>query len=89
MLRRLLTLFVFLTGLAAIATPVEARFAHMADVRVELTNGGAKQCQAGQLNAIERPANVALDDKGHAPFCPRPVYRVYLPILQLSDRARE
>lgn len=89
MLRRLLTLFAILTGLAAMAAPVEARFSRMADVRVELASGGAVQCHAAQLNAVERPANVAADEKGHAPACPRPVYRVYIPILQLSDRARE
>jgi len=89
MLRKLLTLFALLTGLAAIAAPAEARFARMADVRVELASGSAAQCHAAQLSAIERPANVAADDKGHAPFCPRPVCRVYIPVLQLSDRARE
>jgi hypothetical protein len=89
MLRKLLTLFALLTGLAAIAAPAEARFSGLADVRVELASSGAAQCHAAQLAAVERPANIALDERGHAPSCPRPVYRVYIPVLQLSDRARE
>lgn len=90
MLRRLLTLFALLTGLAAIAAPVEARFSSMADVRVELSSSAAAQCHGAQLVATERPVNLALSEKGHAPSCPRPIYRVYIPTVQLAaDRARE
>jgi hypothetical protein len=90
MLRRLLTLVALLTGLAAIAAPAEAHFARAGDVAVELAGSGAAQCHAARLAESEHPADAVLDYKSKAPFCPRPIYRVYIPTVQLGpDRARE
>lgn len=90
MLKRILTLIALLTGLAAIAAPAEARFAAADGVRIELAGASAVQCHAAQLTASEHPVDTVLGFKNRAPFCPRPVYRVYFPTVQLSaDRARE
>ena len=90
MLRRLLTIFAFLTGLAALAAPADAHLASADGVRIELAGVAAAQCPSAPAAAAEFPAGVVLGYKGHAPYCPRPVYRVYFPTVQLGvDRARE
>lgn len=90
MLRKLLTIFAFLTGLAALAAPAEARFASAEAVRIELAGVPAAQCPSAPASVSEFPAGAAAGAKGHGPYCPRPVYRVLIPTVQLGvDRAHE
>ena len=90
MLRKLLTLFVFLSGLAAAGTPAHARIVTLEEVRLEASSSLASPCVSARRSAdasfgrghqrAERPLEA----------CPRATIVIRVPAVMLGvDRARE
>ncbi|BBC72881.1 conserved hypothetical protein [Altererythrobacter sp. B11] len=87
MLRQLLAAFIMLTGLGAVAAPVQARVVDVENVgQAQLQDAGcvlhARSAAAGYSWSLDRPDS--------ARMCPRPRIVVMLPPLMLQvDRAHE
>lgn len=90
MLRKLLTLFALLSGLAAAGAPAHARIVSLEEVRLEASSSLASPCIAArrQVDAnfgrghqrAERPLET----------CPRAAILIRVPAVMLGvDRARE
>jgi hypothetical protein len=91
MLRRLITLFALLSGLAAIGAPVQARASQLPGVdlvvSVELRSECAKQ-QGEQREVRKRPA--AEKSRAKDPCRkPGPPIVYFPPVMLKADRARE
>jgi hypothetical protein len=90
MLRKLLTLFVFLSGLAAVGAPAHARIATFDEVRLEVSSPLASQC------VTARRPGVMHFGQGHQKIdrtpdtCPRATVTIRVPAVMLGvDRSRE
>jgi hypothetical protein len=90
MLRKLLTLFAILTGLAAAGAPAQAQIVPLEEVRLEASSSLAPACVAARRQSgahfgqgrprIERPADV----------CQRTTITIRVPAVMLGvDRSRE
>jgi hypothetical protein len=90
MLRKLLTLFVLLSGLAAAGAPAHARIAALDEVRLEASSSIASPC------ATTRRQGEARFGQGHqriertAGVCHRATITIRVPAVMLkADRAHE
>ena len=90
MLRKLLTLFVLLSGLAAVGAPAHARIAALDEVRIEASSSIASPCVSA------RRQNEGRFGQGHqrvertSDQCHRATITIRVPAVMLkADRARE
>lgn len=88
MLKRILTLFAILTGLAAVAAPAEARFVALEDIGVHASGESAPKC-ADKRVAQAAPLARYVERKAQAPAaCRPPVITIVIPTVMLgSDRS--
>lgn len=90
MLRKLLTLFVFLSGLAVAGAPAQARIGALEEVRLEASSGLSSPCAAARRQAVEHFGKHAPRSVRPAEICVRPTITIRVPTVMLAaDRARE
>ncbi len=90
MLKRMLTLFAILTGLAAVAAPVQARVSMIEDIGVHAAGESAAQCQNQRSAVQSRPVTALPSRKSQASPCRPVVVTILIPTVMLkADRARE
>ena len=91
MLKRILTLFAILTGLAAVAAPAQARFSVIEDVTVHAAGETIAKCADRRIDEQAKPIERLAERKGQAPSaCRPPVVTVVIPTVMLqADRTRE
>lgn len=89
MLRRLLTLFALLTGLAAIGAPATARAFDLPGVGVAASAELTSKCAqaAKRVDDRKRPAEGGTEKKPCPKSSPSIVY--FPPVMLQADRARE
>ncbi|WEK46851.1 MAG: hypothetical protein P0Y56_00765 [Candidatus Andeanibacterium colombiense] len=89
MLKRILTLFAILTGLAAIAAPVEARFISGDDIGLHAAGENASKCADKHIEDGAAPRARYVERKAQAPAACRPaVITIVIPTVMLgSDRS--
>lgn len=90
MLRKLLTLFVLLSGLAAAGAPAHARIAALEEVRLEASSSLASPCVAArrQVEANFGRGHQRIEKAPDA--CPRATITFRVPTVMLGvDRSRE
>jgi hypothetical protein len=90
MLRKLLTLFVFLSGLAAAGAPAQARVAAFDEVRLEISSPLAAQCVATQRQSDMRFGQGHRKADRAPETCSRATVTIRVPTVMLGiDRSRE
>lgn len=90
MLRKLLTLFVFLSGLAAVGAPAQARVAVFNEVRLEMSSPLAAQCIATHRQGDMRFGQGHQKAYRAPETCPRATVTIRVPTVMLGvDRSRE
>ncbi len=90
MLRKLLTLFVFLSGLAAAGAPAHARVAAFNEVRLEASSPLAAQCVATQRQGAAHFGQGRPKIDRSQDICPRTTVTIRVPTVMLGiDRSRE
>ena len=91
MLKRILTLFAILTGLAAVMAPAQARFTSIQDIGVHATGENAPKCAESRIEQRSQPVAGLLERRGQAPATCRPAtITVVIPTVMLqADRAWE
>ena len=91
MLKRILTLFAILTGLAAIAAPAQARFIALEDVGVHASGEASPKCADKRIAEGAAPLAGYVERKAQAPSACRPaVITIVIPTVMLqADRAWE
>ena len=89
MLKRILTLLAFLTGLAAIAAPAEARFVALDDIGVHASGDNVAKCADKRIDDDAAPVARGVERKAQAPAaCRPPVITIVIPTVMLgSDRS--
>jgi hypothetical protein len=90
MLRKLLTLFVLLSGLAAVGAPAQARVAAFDEVRLEMSSSLSSQCVATHRQGDMHLAQGLYRIDRTPGMCPRPVVTIRVPTVMLGiDRSRQ
>lgn len=90
MLRKLLTLFVFLSGLAAAGAPAQARIAAFDEVRLEMSSPLAAQCAATHRQGAMHFGQGHQKVDRSPDVCPRATVTIRVPTVMLGvDRSRE
>lgn len=90
MTRRLLTLLVILTGLAAMGAPAHARLATLQDVGVHAMGESAVKCQGKRFTGQERPLDRLGARTAQKSNCSQTVITIVIPTVHLHvDRSRE
>ncbi len=90
MLRKLLTLFVFLSGLAAAGAPAHARVAAFNEVRLEVSTPLAAQCVAARRQGNMHFGQGQQKIDRSLDICPRATVTIRVPTVMLGiDRSRE
>ena len=91
MLKRILTLFAILTGLAAVAAPAHARLSMIEDVMVQAAGENAPKCADKRIEERAGPIERLVERKGQSPSaCRPPVITVVIPTVMLqADRTHE
>ncbi len=90
MLRKLLTLFVILSGLAAAGAPAQARIATLEEVRLEASSALGQSCSVARRQADARFGHRAPKVEKSSEVCLRPTITIRIPTVMLgTDRARE
>jgi hypothetical protein len=90
MLRKLLTLFVLLSGLAAAGAPAHARMAALDEVRLEASSSIASPCATARRQSETRFGQGHQRVERTAGPCQRATITIRVPAVMLkADRARE
>jgi len=90
MLKRILTLFAILTGLAAVAAPAQARFSVIEDIGVHAAGETAPKCADKRIEEAA-PLERYVERKAQPQTACKPaVVTIVIPTVMLqADRARE
>ena len=90
MLRKLLTLFVLLSGLAAAGAPAHARIAALDEVRLEVSSSIASPCTTARRQGETRFGQGHQRVERASNPCHRATVTIRVPAVMLqADRARE
>jgi hypothetical protein len=90
MLRKLLTLFVLLSGLTAVGAPAQARVAVFNEVRLEASSPLVTQCVATHRQGDMRFGQGHQKIDRAQSTCSRPTVTIRVPTVMLGiDRSRE
>jgi len=91
MLKRILTLFAILTGLAAIAAPAQARFSVIEDIGVHAAGETAPKCADKRIEEGAAPLERYVERKAQPQTACKPaVVTIVIPTVMLqADRSRE
>lgn len=90
MLRKLLTLFVLLSGLAAAGAPAQARVAAFDQVRFEVSSPLSTQCVATHRQGDMRFGQGRQKIDRTPGICPRATVTIRVPTVMLGiDRSRQ
>jgi hypothetical protein len=90
MLRKLLTLFVLLSGLAAAGAPAQARVGAFEEVRLEMSSQPSPECAAAHRQGDMRFIQGRQKIDRTPGICPRAVVTIRVPTVMLGiDRSRQ
>lgn len=90
MLKRILTLFAILTGLAAVAAPAQARMSVLDGLELHAVGDNVVKCADKGVTQQAMPMERIGGGKPQAPGCRPAVITIVIPTVQLqADRTRE